>query len=457
MKNVNPAMRREPNGATVAEILRADGDQAPDCLLDNSPYLQPLRPISKDRYHSRDWHDREVRDVWRKVWQMACREEEIPEQGDYVVYDVADISIIVTRGKDGAINAFYNSCLHRATQLAPSGATGSVDRFRCPYHGWTYDIDGALTDVPCRWDFPQLDGRKPRLDQVRVGTWGGFVFINMDANGPSLEDYLGVLPAHFTAWPLERRRTAAHVAKVIACNWKVGIEAFLEGYHVAEVHPQALPFTGDTNGQLDVWGDHISRMIAAVATPSPRIEHPVTDAMIIDHLRAFLAGDVGEQAADGQSPRHVMAGAIRKMLTDATGVDHGNFSTSEIIDAVNYLVFPNLMPWAGYGTPIVYRLRPYGSDPDRSILEVYLLYAVPDDAPVADPVETRWLKEGESWTGAPELGGLGAIFDQDEQNFELIQRGLKAGGPSDIALSEYQESRIRHLHDTLERYLGVAS
>jgi hypothetical protein len=147
-----------------------------------------------------------------------------------------------------------------------------------------------------------------------------------------------------------------------------------------------------------------------------------------------------------------MAGALRTMLTNATSVDHAAFSTSEIIDAVNYFVFPNFMPWAGYGTPIVYRLRPFGSDPDRSILDVYLLYVTSDET-VGAPVETRWLGPSESWTAAVELGGLGAIFDQDEQNFLLIQNGLKAGGAPSLWPSRYQESRIRHFHAALDRHV----
>ena len=148
-----------------------------------------------------------------------------------------------------------------------------------------------------------------------------------------------------------------------------------------------------------------------------------------------------------------MAAALKRMLTQATGVDHGPFSTSEVLDAVNYLVFPNFMPWAGYGTPIVYRLRPYLNDPDRSILEVYLLYVVPEGAPEADVPPTHWVQHGQSWADAPELGGLGGIFDQDERNFLMIQRGARAGGNSRVRFSTYQESRIRHLHDMIDCYV----
>lgn len=447
---------------TVREVLLADGDGPPDLLLDHAAYAAPPHPIDKARYHAPEWHAREVEHIWRRTWQMACREEEMAEPGDYVVYDIAQYSIIVLRAGDGSIGAFYNSCRHRGSQLLPSGSCGSVERLRCPYHGWTYDLDGQLADLPCDWDFPQFAAQKPGLVPVRTESWGGFVFVNMDPDAMPLRRYLGKLCDHVPEACFTSRHIGAHVAKVIACNWKVGLEAFLEGYHVAEVHPQALPFTGDTNGQLDVWPPHVSRMIANVGLPSPRMENRPTMAETSAALRAFLASDMGavETGAGDvgqEEPRKIMAAAIRAMLADATGVDHADRSTSEIIDAINYHVFPNWMPWLGFGTPIVYRLRPYGDDPDRAILEVYLLYATDPGKARPAAAEVRWLAESDSWTAAAELGGLGAIFDQDEQNFLMIQRGLKAGGCPTISPSDYQESRIRFFHDIIDHYMKGAA
>lgn len=442
---------RRPN---VRDVLENDGDHPPAYLFEESTYALPPRAYDKARYFSPEWQAGEVDRVWRRVWQMACRDEEIPEPGDYIVYDIVDYSIIILRSKDGTVRAFYNSCRHRGSQLLPSGSCGSVARLRCPYHAWTYDLEGGLIDFPSAWDFPQYCGHKPSLAPVKVDHWGGFVFVNLDPQAPPLEQFLGVLCDHVSSDYFAMRYIGAHVAKVINCNWKVGLEAFLEGYHVAEVHPQALPFTGDTNGQLDVWPPHISRMIANVGLPSPRMENQPTPAETATALRAFLASDMGAVDVVEQDPRKVMATAIRALLKNVTGIDHDRVSTSEIIDAINYHVFPNFMPWTGFGTPIVYRLRPLGKDPDHSILEVYLLYATAPEAPRPDAVETNWLAPDDSWTAAPELGGLGAIFDQDERNFLLIQRGLKAGGCPTFSPSDYQESRIRFFHETLNSYMA---
>ena len=244
---------------------------------------------------------------------------------------------------------------------------------------------------------------------------------------------------------------------MIPCNWKVGLEAFLEGLHVAEVHPEALPYTGDINCQYDTWGPHISRMMSALATPSPRLAAAArSEQDTVDAMRGFVVGDIGELTvpADG-SARQVMGKAMKAMLSQATGVDHEPFSTSEVLDAIQYFAFPNFVPWAGYGVPIVYRFRPYGNDPDQCIMEVMLLYLIADSSNY-QPVGVRWLAADEPWSTAQELGGLGAIFDQDAANFAAIQAGLKAGGAPTLTLSSYQESRVRHYHQTLRSYLSSA-
>ena len=109
------------------------------------------------------------------------------------------------------------------------------------------------------------------------------------------------------------------------------------------------------------------------------------------------------------------------------------------------------MPWAGVGAPTCYRFRPNGDDPDSSVMDVVLLSPVPEgERPPAAKV--RFLRDDEKWTDAPELGGLGAIFEQDTSNLARIQRGLKASVKG-VTLAEYQESRIRHFHAVLDRYL----
>ena len=135
------------------------------------------------------------------------------------------------------------------------------------------------------WDFPQIDQATFCLPQARVGTWGGFVFVNVDPHGPPLEEYLEDLPWHFADWPLEDRYLSAHVVRVMPCNWKVALEAFIEGYHTMAVHPQLLPMAADSLTEYDVYGPHVSRMITAVGVSSEHLDGQLDDAEIV---RAML-------------------------------------------------------------------------------------------------------------------------------------------------------------------------
>ncbi len=346
---------------------------------------------------------------------MVCREEDLQTAGDHVVYDIGDTSLIVSRTRQGDIKALYNSCLHRGRRLRDSN--GCVEHFRCPYHGFTWNTDGTLHEIPTPWDFSHIIPEEFNLPEANVATWAGFVFIKMDPQCESLESYLGVLPEHFAQWDLAKRRKAAHVAKVIPCNWKVALEAFLEGLHVAEAHPEALPYTGDINCQYDCWGPNISRMMSALATPSPRLGADArTEQDTVNAMRDFVVGDIGElTVAPNGSARLVMADALKTMLSNATGVDHQPFSVSEVLDAIQYFAFPNFVPWAGYGVPIVYRFRPYGDDPDQCVMEVMLLYMVPEDRDVQKPIGIHWLAPEEPWSAAEELGGLEAISTKTPQ------------------------------------------
>ncbi len=208
------------------------------------------------------------------------------EPGDTHVYDITRFSIIVTRTAAGKLKAFHNACLHRGRQLVDKN--GNYEKFRCPYHAFTWSLEGDFKWAPCKWDFPHIKEDEFGLPEVQVDTWGGWVFINMDLEAPSLQDYLGVLPSHFERWKPENGYKMIHVEKVIPCNWKVGWEAFIESYHAVATHPQILPYTEDADSQYDVWGDHISRTITALGVPSFHLKD-VTDQDVVDTMLGVSA------------------------------------------------------------------------------------------------------------------------------------------------------------------------
>ncbi len=441
-------------GVSYQELLDTDTKPVPEVLrLESAPFLG-TDDIPVERYISREFHELEKVHLWSKVWQVACREEDIPAVGDTEVYDICDISILVVRSAPNDIKAFYNACLHRGRKLRT--VAGPVEEIRCPFHGFCWDTSGALEQVPCAWDFPQVDAEAFHLPEVNVGTWGGFVFVNMDPDCEPLDAFLGSLPDHFRRWPLEDRFTEAMVDKVLDCNWKVAQEAFMEAFHVVTTHPQLLAGIGDANSQYDVW-ENFSRAITPNGTPSPHLrwtptEQEMFNAMIDQRADEPLLAEI----PDGMTARRMSAEGGRRMLAPAIGDDAArDLSDAELADSFYYTLFPNLHPWGAYNR-ICYRFRPHGDDHERSIMEVRFLSPFPpgERPPSA---KCRHLGVDDDWYEATELGLLARIFHQDTFNLPNVQRGLHtlARTKSGVTMGAYQELKLRHFHRLLERTLDL--
>ncbi|HVC68833.1 MAG TPA: aromatic ring-hydroxylating dioxygenase subunit alpha [Acidimicrobiales bacterium] len=436
----------------VQELLDGESRPVPVSLRATAEDDLGTAGIPRARYTSRAVHDLEVEKVWSRVWQMACRAEQIPDVGDSIVYEVAGFSLIVVRRGPDEIRAFHNSCLHRGTRLRTDA--GPLSELRCPFHGFTWNLDGSFAGMPCPWDFPHVEADAFRLPEARVGIWGGFVFVCLDAGAEPLESYLEILPEHFASWALEDRYLAAHVVRVLPCNWKVALEAFMESYHTVAVHPQLLTTSGDSQTEYDVYPGvrHVNRMITPVGIASEHVEGDVAEQDIVDAM--FLTrDDPDKEVPEGTTARRVLADRTRRQLAEKTGGDYSGITDSEALDAIEYFVFPNLMPWAGYTTPLTYRFRPNGGDHRSAVMDVMLLEPVPagDERPAS--ARTRRLADGQSWAEAPELGYLGRILDQDTATLALVQQGLEAWSAPEVTLALYQENRIRHFHGTLGSYL----
>jgi phenylpropionate dioxygenase-like ring-hydroxylating dioxygenase large terminal subunit len=438
-------------GPSYQDLLDADRRPAPEILREQAEPPPGPTFVPRERYVSRAFHELEVERVWKRVWQMACREEEIPEVGDHVVYELADLSVVVVRAAPDRIRAFHNSCLHRGRQLREHG--GRVPALRCPFHGWTWSLDGELVDLPCRWDFPHVERERFRLPELRVGAWGGFVFVNPDLGAEPLEHFLGDLPRHFARWPLEARYKEAHVAKPLACNWKVAQEAFMEAYHVVATHPQLLPGIGDASSQIDVWPDEpFSRAITANATPSPHLPWQPSEQDMLDVvMNRGLDEPALVRVPDGMTARAAAAEGMRVQLA-AVVPDARELCDGELLDSFYYTLFPNLHPWAAYNR-ICYRFRPLGDDPNACLMEV--MYLAPFRGRRPAPAPLRQLAPDEPWTEATELGFLGRVFDQDTANLARVQRGLRASPHGRVPLGNYQEAKIRRFHALLDQWLAA--
>lgn len=454
-------------GPGVQDYLDRDSRPVPEELrYSANDFAGDDEDIDIERFISPEWAKREMEKVWRRVWQFACLEEELVEVGDHEIYEVGNDSLIVVRTKPDEIRAFVNVCLHRARKLRTHG--GQVPEFRCAFHGFTWNLDGSLKNVPCAWDFPHVDPEKFALPEARVATWRGFVFINMDPYCEPFEDYIGTFDKYYI-WPLERRYKSLHVAKILPCNWKIAQDAFIESFHVIATHPQLLPWIGDANSQYEATLDqpHWNRMINPQGVPSPHIADSLTEEEVLEafyYSRAFYSATQGRDLAapegglpeipPGGTARQVLAEQMRRQLSALSGDDYANVTDSDLLDAVNYLLFPNFNPWGGVKSNIVYRFRPNGLDPDSCIAEILFMSALPKDRPRPKPAPIRWLDEDTLFADLPELGLIGPVFDQDCENLPYVQQGLKASRKPGMTLSNYQESRIRHFNSTLVQWMS---
>ena len=443
-----PARRRTP-GLAWYDLVLEDDRQVPPHLRERVPYRAASREVPVERYTSRQWHERERTHLWRRVWQMACREEHLPEVGSYVVYDIAGDSYLVVRTRDG-IRAYVNACLHRGRAL--KDVDGRCSEFRCPFHGFTWRLDGSLRHVPAAREFPETeaDPHGWRLPQARVGTWGGFVFLNPDPDCQPLAEFLGTLPEHFARWDFEHRYLQAHVAKRLRCNWKVAQEAFDEGLHLAATHPQAAPYVGDSNNAVDVYGNY-ARQISPSGTPVEEIPVEPQEREILARMLDVREGeDLPVAFSARTTARDAMAAAARERWRQVLGDDADEIGDAELVDHWNYAVFPNLHPWGAYNR-IVYRFRPDGDRHDRCIFEVMFLTPFRGERP--PPAQVTWIDVDEPWSKATELQTLALVMEQDSYNMAAVQRGLQTTRRPYVVTSGFQEGVISWRHDLLTAWV----
>lgn len=452
---LQPGEARCP-GPSVQDIIASDARPAPQVLRETCYEFMGEENISFHGYISPAVVEQEFARLWPKVWQWACRLEHIPQVGDYYVYEIGPFSFLIVNTAHG-IKGYYNSCLHRGTKLRSEEGMGCAQELRCPYHGWTWSLEGEIQRVPCAWDFPHAKPEDLRLPEVRLETWGGFVFINMDDDAKPLSEFLDVMPEHFKDWDIENRYTELHMAKILPCNWKTALEAFLESYHVLETHPQLLQGTGDANVQYDVYGDHVSRFYAAGGVNSPHLSKPLSEQELVNCMlvgdRSLLTDDLLVQP--GETARIVMARFLRKMLGEKYAVDLGHVSDAEMIDTIEYHLFPNMVLFPGFSLPMVYRFRPLGMEAERCVFEILFLRPIGEGGVRPDAPEMARVAEEESYAVVPGMDPyLANVYDQDTTNLRAQQQGFKASKKKAETLGNYQEVRIRHFHRTLERYLA---
>lgn len=421
------------------------------------------RSLDYARYYDRDYAKAELDFVWQKTWLYACREEDLPNVGDRVPFSVGPLSWFIVRVGEDAFKAFNNSCLHRGTRLCAAPGPGST--IKCPYHGWEWSIDGRLKRIPSHWDFPDIARQDASLPEVKVGRWGGFIFINADKDAAPLEEALGVIPDHFREFAPEKRYTAARFRKTVRANWKIVQEAFQEAYHLYTTHPEAVPSAADAQTQYDIWSypnSVVGRNAGCSAMPSA---HAPSEATALTATAMFAEAIRDWHYPDGDLPEWDENGDLRAQLGDwhraqveRKSGQASNVADAVLIDSMLYFLFPHACFWLSEAVPFTYQFTPHPTDPEQSFFEVRMLLTAPPGAPPPSSPLIELDADESVFEKAPAFGFLGYVFDQDMSNMPLVQLGVHAADPEHpyTRLGVYQESIIQHWNRTLDDMIADA-
>ncbi len=200
------------------------------------PEAVPVPPIPTTRYTDPAFFRLERERIFARTWLFAGHESEWPEPGSYRQFTRSGAPIVVVRGDDGILRAFYNACRHRGAPVTREEC-GTARRLTCQYHSWSYGTDGVLKAVPDSRSFVGLDTGDLGLVPVACETWDGWVFVNEDCSAGPLVNFLGPISDQMTELGGPSMRLVGTRVHHLACNWKLMVDAFLEVYHVRTVHP----------------------------------------------------------------------------------------------------------------------------------------------------------------------------------------------------------------------------
>ncbi len=403
--------------------------------------------VPKERYFDPEFFQMEAELLWPRIWQMACRLEEIPNPHDFAEYVILDQSVIVVRGEDMTVRAFQNACRHRGVRVVEGRGT-CESGFTCPFHGWCYGLDGRNTFVSRPGTFTEDNLQPGEIDLVPVKceVWGGCAWINFDVNAPALRECIEPFATVMDAWKLGSMRAEWWYAFRLPVNWKLAEEAFMEQYHVLETHPQlripgrfpARDGSFDPNVFLDselhylrVMNEGMAGMVSAndvrVAEGLQNIELPA-DALLARATWDHTLNDAVVEWHRGEG--HDVP-------------DLNELEANGMNEPMGYC-FPHFFVLPMYSSASSYRFRPLG--PEETLMEIWSLTRFPEGSePVKLPVPEAWECDDPRVPPIP---------TQDFSNLPRQQRGLHARTFEYMRLSEKLEGHISNYHRLIDGYLS---
>jgi nitrite reductase/ring-hydroxylating ferredoxin subunit len=442
-------------------------------LSETTEELPPAQTHSVEPYISEDYARAERDKLWRKVWLQVGRVEEIPEVGNYITYQILDDSILIVRSAPDTIKAFYNVCSHRGRRLVdtPAGAhhaRGKQLKFVCGFHAWSYNLEGRCTYIMDKENWQgALTDQRTRLGGVKVDTWGGWIWINLDPKSEPLRDYLEPAASLLEPFELQNMRCRWRRWIVFDCNWKVAMEAFDETYHVPGTHPEFMRF-----GKFVGWGrpqgkhshigydapkglDENKAKLRLGSGPDPRkstaemqvytweqVNTNTTKTLVDAAVR--LVDELPEGTPADKVLKHWLDSARRDDA--ARGVVWPTVAPEQVgKSGTSWQIFPNFQIGHAVNNMLCYSARPFGYDPDKCIFEaaVYELYP-------------RGKEPSAEWEYLPvDHPTWGSVLVQDFANMAAVQQGLKNGGFRGPLPNPKSEGAVTSLHRNLAKYMGT--
>ena len=450
---------KAPNTIPVAIIN-------PDAPTESLEAKQPpidngITRYCKDGYFSRDYMAREWDRVWTRSWLIAGVVADLPNLDDHFLFNIGKESIIVTRTEEG-LRAFYNVCSHRGSRLV-SAERGNKKVFVCSFHNWSFKNNGELQRITDEETFhPEVVKHRPGLTSVACQEHAGIIFICMDDNPPPLAEMLGLPEGYLEAYQINQMKVVRQVRSEWGSNWKVGVEAFYESYHLHAVHPETRGVMGDLNVQYDLYPKGASRMIVPLGQPSPRMP----DQETVNEGLQIMLKDAGVDPESFKGSATEVRRAIqvgKRKRAQRLGLDYSRFVDGQLSDSWATGIFPNVQIGCHPEAIFLMRFLPHESEPERFYYDTMTLLF-----PTADP---DYCPPG--WMGLPkgidisgrvrpateyyalgEDANLGQVLSQDSTLLPIIQQGMRSRGFKGQLWGE-QEQRLRHFHVELERRLAT--
>ena len=442
--------------------------------MDTAPYIKDLdftpfrMRASTERYWSVEFHEREREKLWMRVWQTVGRAEDIPEAGDWMEYKLFDQSYVVVRGRDGAIRGFVNACRHRGNAFCEG--RGNAPRFTCPYHNWSYGLDGQCLSV-ARPDFDGtieefVGAAKEELGLIAVSVecFAGFIFLNPDPDAAPLADFLGDARDMLEPYRIDEMvALGMNVRETIECNWKVVMDAFQEGYHVQGVHPELAHMTNLGAEHCVITGEHAVTCVPFAASNQAGlgledeiagylglpVENFPGFAEALPRFAEIVAGyrrsDGLLDLPEGVTPIGMLQQAVRDRLT-AKGLDVSGLTDDQMSDYQYWFLFPNVFMQvrSGDGTAIIAEPHPSG-DPNRCRWRAIALMWLPPEEREAQRTPLTEIAEDDHF---PYFLALQQDFDQ----MAIQQRGLRNRQMTHQRLT-IQEPKIHHFHSRVDHWV----